>query len=370
MERGVILSKFIAGILIFIMLNGSTALFSQITIGSSHEPNVGSLLDLKEHLADSDNTTASRGLLLPRVALKKLEGNLSETLGVIDSYSNIDHTGLIVYNITDPECPLFMSGIYVWDGSSWQILGRENLKDNFSYIENTDGTGVVTDYEGHSYTTKRFMGTLTDGTIYNKVWTTQNLRSLKDKDGQWIECPDGLYFNQGYNNTAGVLGVNVVTEIPNEVIGDYINAGVAISGQSYDDFIDNFGLLYTVDQGTKACPKGWHMPTYNEWKDLLDMMGGTTAALEPIKANAGKVYGYVEGGSYTWGKANNTPNGFNAIPAGYVEVTSRKPLNFGRTAGFHGVGAVVNIHYGGFTYIGFTNSNNASMRYSVRCVMD
>lgn len=37
---------------------------------------------------------------------------------------------------------------------------------------------------------------------------------------------------------------------------------------------EQFGRLYTWDAAQKACPEGWHIPTFDEWKELID--NGTT----------------------------------------------------------------------------------------------
>lgn len=41
---------------------------------------------------------------------------------------------------------------------------------------------------------------------------------------------------------------------------------------------DSNGRMYTYESALKACPKGWHVPTVKEWKELIDFLGGEKVA--------------------------------------------------------------------------------------------
>jgi uncharacterized protein (TIGR02145 family) len=95
---------------------------AQVTIGSGLEPTKGALLDLKDHNPlGSDQTTASKGLLLPRVSLTNLN-RLYPMLPLSYNTAEEDelHIGLQVYNVntTSPFCP----GVYIWEGQQWQRI--------------------------------------------------------------------------------------------------------------------------------------------------------------------------------------------------------------------------------------------------------
>jgi hypothetical protein len=113
---------------------------AQVTIGSGIEPEGGVLLDLKQKIPSADNTTAIKGLLLPRVILSDLNRlyPMYETTpgsGVPNSdyddateKAGLDarHTGLTVYNLN--KCFSGASGkggpgVYTWSGTEWQYLG-------------------------------------------------------------------------------------------------------------------------------------------------------------------------------------------------------------------------------------------------------
>ncbi len=97
----------------------SGELSAQVTIGSGIEPNQGALLDLKEKDPVDptiDNSTANKGLGLPRVNLTSLTtlSDISEAVG-----KEVQHTGLMVYNINTVVASNISPGIYIWDGTQW-----------------------------------------------------------------------------------------------------------------------------------------------------------------------------------------------------------------------------------------------------------
>ena len=61
-----------------------------------------------------------------------------------------------------------------------------------------------------------------------------------------------------------------------------------------------YGRLYTWDAAMKACPKGWHLPTREEWRALGSAIGGEAGTKLKSKE---------------WDGSDAL--GFNALPAGY-----------------------------------------------------
>lgn len=108
---------------------------AQVTIGSGEVPNKGALLELKEHkpvnLA-TDNSTADKGMLYPRVNLTdnnnlfpmfEDDGSGGYKIGTT-SYSKSEedkkHIGLIVYNVNASS--VFHQGLHIWDGKEWRKI--------------------------------------------------------------------------------------------------------------------------------------------------------------------------------------------------------------------------------------------------------
>lgn len=119
-------------------------LYSQVTVGSSLSAIEGALLDLKEQSGES---TATKGLLLPRVELKTLNpasGKLSESIGNTGTWNGDSHKGLVVYNAVNTLDACnggAYIGIYTWDGNKWRPVYQQKTK--------VPVTSVSTDaYEG------------------------------------------------------------------------------------------------------------------------------------------------------------------------------------------------------------------------------
>jgi len=68
-----------------------------------------------------------------------------------------------------------------------------------------------------------------------------------------------------------------------------------------------YGRLYDWETAMKACPKGWHLPSDDEWVTLTDFVGGSSTAGTKLKATSG------------WNENGNGTDayGFAALPGGY-----------------------------------------------------
>lgn len=69
-----------------------------------------------------------------------------------------------------------------------------------------------------------------------------------------------------------------------------------------------YGRLYAWDAANKACPKGWHLPTKQEFDLLLTSVGGEAIAGNMLKAQSN---GWPAGGE------GINAYGFSVLPAGY-----------------------------------------------------
>jgi len=70
---------------------------------------------------------------------------------------------------------------------------------------------------------------------------------------------------------------------------------------------NKYGRLYTYGAAKRACPPGWHIPSYKEWKILFNYLGGQWVASKKMKSTTG------------WHENGNGTNesGFLALPGGY-----------------------------------------------------
>jgi uncharacterized protein (TIGR02145 family) len=67
---------------------------------------------------------------------------------------------------------------------------------------------------------------------------------------------------------------------------------------------NQYGRLYDWNTAMTVCPRGWHLPSSQEWDDLIKAVGGDSAG-EKLKAASG------------WNNGNGTDEyGFSALPGG------------------------------------------------------
>jgi uncharacterized protein (TIGR02145 family) len=77
----------------------------------------------------------------------------------------------------------------------------------------------------------------------------------------------------------------------------------------YDNSEDNcnkYGRMYDWNMAKIACPKGWHLPSNDEWTELVTVVGSSTAG-KKLKSRSG------------WNENGNGTDeyGFSALPSGY-----------------------------------------------------
>ena len=139
--------------------------------------------------------------------------------------------------------------------------------------------GTLTDQDGNIYKTI---------TIGNQTWMAENLRTTIFRNGEPIpEVTD----KTGWENTSTAAYCN-----PNNIF----NA----------DSITTYGRLYNwfaAYSTTNIAPKGWHVPTLDEWITLITSLGGVDIAGGKLK----------ETGLSHWSNPNecaNNESGFTALP--------------------------------------------------------
>jgi len=139
-------------------------------------------------------------------------------------------------------------------------------------------------------------------------------------------------------------------------------------GKCYDDKPENcekYGRLYNWEEATKACPKGWHLPSDEEWRALVHFAGGyDDVAGNKLKAKSG----------WESGGGGSDEYGFSALPSGYADPDG----SFGYVGDFGGWWSATEIdtsyafnwimrYYESIVY---KSSGNKSVLLSVRCVKD
>lgn len=209
-------------------------------------------------------------------------------------------------------------------------------------------------YLGHSYAT-----VFIDG----KCWFAENLRSTFFRNGDSI--PSALEAYQWLSTSHGAVAVFGEGNSTDCFVEEQ---GVACNE---DWSLENFGRLYNgyaVEDYRKLCPGGWHVPTDDEWTNLVEAQGGVeVAALELSSTNG-----------YWLEEAGTNQSGFNAVGAGYRS-------GIGGDAGFWGAGyqtdfwsstgnetglGYLHISLSGTTYLSNGDFHPRNEGFSVRCIRD
>jgi len=142
-------------------------------------------------------------------------------------------------------------------------------------------------------------------------------------------------------------------------------------GKCYENKPENckkYGLLYTWKEATKACPKGWHLPSDEEWQTLVDFAGGMGAAGGKLKAKKG--WNDYEGKS-----GNGTDDfGFSALPGGDGnsdgDFSDAGYYGYWWSSSEYGSDDAYNQSMNYITEYALWYGGNKSALLSVRCVQD
>jgi uncharacterized protein (TIGR02145 family) len=181
-----------------------------------------------------DVSSTEKGLLIPRMSS-------SERLAI-----GSPAIGLMVYQ-TDGA-----SGFYYFDSSGWTaVASKHNIDLLLSIIEGL--SAGVNDIDGNHYEAV---------IIGDQVWMASNLFTTHFNDGTsiphvtnqsaWFTTTDPAYCY--YNNDSATYG--------------------SVYGALYN--------WYAVGQGN-LCPQGWHVPSKEEWTEMINYLGGSSVAGGKLK---------------------------------------------------------------------------------------
>lgn len=143
--------------------------------------------------------------------------------------------------------------------------------------------GTVTDIDGNTYTTIE---------IGTQVWMMENLKTTTYRDG------------------------TIIPNVTDEVEWTGLSSGAYCNYGNYEANVATYGRLYNwyaIDDAHNIAPEGWHVPTEDEYKILMNYIGGPNVTGIKLK-EAGNVhwvnqpwYGNVGG---------DNSSGFTALPGG------------------------------------------------------
>jgi len=204
-----------------------------------------------------------------------------------------------------------------------------------------------------------------DGRIYgrrNGVWQRIVISNafIDPRDGKnyrTVEMPNGKIWMAENLNYAGSDPLNP--------IGVYYGSGTTPGNA---EPFAKAGRLYTYDEALTVAPPGWHLPSDEEWEELVTAIGGAAGGGTKLKATAGwNMNGAVSG--------NGTDDyQFTGLPGGYryTDSTFSNVGNYGHWWSSTATGAS-NAYYRRLHYTNsdvYRSTYTKAASFSVRCLKD
>ncbi|MCF8234642.1 MAG: hypothetical protein K9G67_06710 [Bacteroidales bacterium] len=237
---------------------------ARLTIETDGRVGIGTTAPENSALLDVRST--NKGVLFPRL-----------TENQIDSISDpVD--GLIVYNTDDHSLYIFNSYYYDWKQLDF---GSGTIGTPFSC-----GDSVTDIRDQQKYATVSISGL---------CWLAQNI-------------------NVGTRIDSSVM------QTDNNVIEKYCYRDVEDSCNTYGGLYQwNEMMQYSMTEGSQGiCPLGWHIPSHDEFTDLVSALGGSSVAGGKMKTT-----GTIEAGTGLWYDPNTDAtniSGFSTLPGGSMSV--------------------------------------------------
>lgn len=185
-------------------------------------------------------------------------------------------------------------------------------------VEQPFENGKLTDVDGNEYKTVK---------IGSQWWMAENLKAKHDKQGNDIQS----YY---YKNNKS--------------------------------YLDTYGRYYDWDVAQEVCPEGWHLPSYNEWVEMFNYLGGMSVAGGKLKVPGGEHWMSPNSGS-------SNASGFTALGSGEYE-----PPKYQFLKQFAVFWSATETDHLNAKYFALENKSSGvrkldylkSLAYSVRCVQD
>lgn len=219
--------------------------------------------------------------------------------------------------------------------------------------------GKLTDYDGNTYKTVK---------IGNQVWMSENLRVTHYADGEKIRVI-GRNWDK-IRNSDKICTYLTKDSLVMKTTGYYYSWNTAVRGNQPTNNAPS-GI-----QG--VCPNGWHVPSWTEYKKLIETLGGEDKAGKLLKASPDMMR-LLAGKGFSSGKLGP---GFSAFSTGMKASFNGRSTRVGESAYFWST----SISYDeqtpkvkDFVTLMLTTNNNNAIKFPmngplygvpVRCVKD
>lgn len=179
-------------------------------------------------------------------------------------------------------------------GLCWNQTGSPTVDDDIVLLSE-EGNPII--ISGLEIDTEYHIRAFADNGIsitYGETLTTTTLSTYVSDTGSMVDSRDGNTYNWVQIGNQKWFAENLMYE------GE---------GPNYNYIETPYGFIYTG--GGAICPNGWHVPSEDEWNELIDFVGGPEIAGGVLK----------ESGTENWASPNTGANntaGFSALPTGYA----------------------------------------------------
>lgn len=134
--------------------------------------------------------------------------------------------------------------------------------------------------------------------LFGKLFKNQKSKSVDNEDGFFIDKRDGKKYK--------------TIEIGNQI---WMGKDLSFMCENGECTKGKYGNLYTLESAKKACPKGWHIPSFKEWSTLIDYLSNQ---------GYGNEIGIALKSTKDWKHEGEKGNGedifdFSAFPTGFPD---------------------------------------------------
>lgn len=187
---------------------------------------------------------------------------------------------------------------------------------------------IISDIDGNEYHTIK---------IGSQEWTVENLKTTRFRNGQSIPIISGDFSWQQANVAAYCYY--------NDDLGSALEYGLLYN-------------WYAISDSKKLAPTGWHIPSTQEYQQLIAYLGGEQSAGQKMRTSESTYW-------YQTSSVNSNESGFSALPGGRRDGNSSQ---LGTLASFWTSGQSANYM---LNYYNITQSyGNSNAGCSVRCIKD
>lgn len=247
-------------------------------------------------------------------------------------------------------------------GICYSLKPNPNITD----MKMNEGSGIgsfeiyLSDLQTNTLYYIKSFGTNSNGTYYGNEKSVKTMEKIVDVDGN--------YYDIAIIGTQVWMAENLKTTKFNDgtPISPY-NQSQSLSGWFWDNasnkgYKDTYGSLYNyyaVKSG-KLCPAGWHIPTVEEWKTLINYNGGFSSSLTSDNLK--------EAGTDHWTSPNigaSNISGFTALPGGFLNQSEGIVHDIGKRSSWWNMAPITGVDWGWGLY----NDSNSINRWAWNDIM-